>query len=141
MSDTAGRFAETVIEMAGLTMRYGAFEAVQGLDLHVMRGEVFAFLGPNGAGKTTTVEILEGTSATHGGRGARPWTGPGAGRAHEREHPSEPPVERAPQEVQETPPRAAATESLPDPRLNRNGGTSARSHSHLRSHAVVFAAA
>jgi len=31
MSDTAGRFAETVIEMAGLTMRYGAFEAAQGV--------------------------------------------------------------------------------------------------------------
>ena len=30
------------------------------IDLHVSRGEIFAFLGPNGAGKTTTVEILEG---------------------------------------------------------------------------------
>jgi ABC-2 type transport system ATP-binding protein len=52
--------AETVIEVCGLRMRYGAFEAVRGIDLHVRRGEVFAFLGPNGAGKTTTVEILEG---------------------------------------------------------------------------------
>jgi ABC-2 type transport system ATP-binding protein len=33
---------------------------VAGIDLHVSRGEIFAFLGPNGAGKTTTVEILEG---------------------------------------------------------------------------------
>jgi ABC-2 type transport system ATP-binding protein len=41
-------------------MRYGSYEAVRGVDLEVMRGEVFAFLGPNGAGKTTTVEILEG---------------------------------------------------------------------------------
>ena len=41
-------------------MRYGSFEAVRGIDLHIGRGEVFAFLGPNGAGKTTTVEILEG---------------------------------------------------------------------------------
>jgi ABC-2 type transport system ATP-binding protein len=41
-------------------MRYGSLEAVDGVDLHVERGEVFAFLGPNGAGKTTTVEILEG---------------------------------------------------------------------------------
>ncbi|MCL1800669.1 MAG: ABC transporter ATP-binding protein [Promicromonosporaceae bacterium] len=34
--------------------------AVNGLDLTVFQGEVFAILGPNGAGKTTTVEILEG---------------------------------------------------------------------------------
>jgi ABC-2 type transport system ATP-binding protein len=41
-------------------MSYGATEAVRGIDLEVMAGEVFAFLGPNGAGKTSTVEILEG---------------------------------------------------------------------------------
>jgi ABC-2 type transport system ATP-binding protein len=41
-------------------MSYGEVEAVRGIDLEVMPGEVFAFLGPNGAGKTTTVEILEG---------------------------------------------------------------------------------
>jgi ABC-2 type transport system ATP-binding protein len=52
--------AETVISVSGLRMRYGSVEAVRGIDLHVGRGEVFAFLGPNGAGKTTTVEILEG---------------------------------------------------------------------------------
>lgn len=51
---------ENVIEVAGLRMRYGSFEAVKGIDLHVRRGEVFAFLGPNGAGKTSTIEILEG---------------------------------------------------------------------------------
>ena len=48
------------IRVRGLRMRYGALEAVRGLDLDVHVGEVFAFLGPNGAGKTTTVEILEG---------------------------------------------------------------------------------
>ncbi|MDX6603641.1 MAG: type transport system ATP-binding protein [Solirubrobacterales bacterium] len=41
-------------------MSYGETEAVRGIDLEVMPGEIFAFLGPNGAGKTTTVEILEG---------------------------------------------------------------------------------
>ncbi len=46
--------------MRGLRKSYGALEAVRGIDLDVMRGEVFALLGPNGAGKTTTVEILEG---------------------------------------------------------------------------------
>jgi len=43
-----------------LRKRYGAVEAVRGLDFEVARGEVFGLLGPNGAGKTTTVEILEG---------------------------------------------------------------------------------
>jgi len=40
--------------------RYGGATAVDGIDLSVHRGEVFAVLGPNGAGKTTTMEILEG---------------------------------------------------------------------------------
>src|SRR5262249_60783005 len=44
----------------GLGKAYGSTVAVDGLDLTVPRGEVFALLGPNGAGKTTTVEILEG---------------------------------------------------------------------------------
>jgi ABC-2 type transport system ATP-binding protein len=51
---------DAVISVRGLRKRYGAVEAVAGLDLEVARGEIFAFLGPNGAGKTTTVEILEG---------------------------------------------------------------------------------
>ena len=58
---------ETVIDVSGLRMRYGAVEAVRGIDLRVRRGEVFAFLGPNGAGKTTTVEILEGYRLRTGG--------------------------------------------------------------------------
>ncbi len=48
------------IEVRGLVKRYGDLEAVAGIDLTVLEGEVFALLGPNGAGKTTTVEILEG---------------------------------------------------------------------------------
>ncbi len=43
-----------------LHKHYGTKRAVDGLDLRVERGEIFAVLGPNGAGKTTTVEILEG---------------------------------------------------------------------------------
>jgi ABC-2 type transport system ATP-binding protein len=51
---------EPVISVKGLRKSYDGFEAVQGIDLEVGAGEIFAFLGPNGAGKTTTVEILEG---------------------------------------------------------------------------------
>jgi ABC-2 type transport system ATP-binding protein len=51
---------ERVIEIRGLRKTYGDLAAVDGIDLHVDRGEVFALLGPNGAGKTTTTEILEG---------------------------------------------------------------------------------
>ena len=48
------------IEISGLTKAYGANHAVDGLDLTIEQGEVFALLGPNGAGKSTAVEILEG---------------------------------------------------------------------------------
>jgi len=48
------------ISIRGLVKQYGAHRAVDGLDLDIETGEVFALLGPNGAGKTTTVEILEG---------------------------------------------------------------------------------
>jgi ABC-2 type transport system ATP-binding protein len=63
----AGGSKQAVIEVAGLRMSYDGVEAVRGIDLHVRRGEVFAFLGPNGAGKTTTVEILEGYRRRTGG--------------------------------------------------------------------------
>jgi ABC-2 type transport system ATP-binding protein len=49
-----------VISVAGLRKSYGSNSAVDGLDLEIEQGEIFALLGPNGAGKTTTVEILEG---------------------------------------------------------------------------------
>src|ERR1700758_1447948 len=58
---------EPVIEVSGLHKRYGEYEAVRGIDLEVVRGEIFAFLGPNGAGKTTTVEICEGFRKRTGG--------------------------------------------------------------------------
>ncbi|TDD66023.1 ABC transporter ATP-binding protein [Jiangella aurantiaca] len=50
----------TAIRVRGLRKAYAGVTAVDGLDLDVAHGEVFALLGPNGAGKTTTVEILEG---------------------------------------------------------------------------------
>ncbi len=47
------------IRVRGLVKRYGELVALNGLDLEVKEGEVYALLGPNGAGKTTLVEILE----------------------------------------------------------------------------------
>jgi ABC-2 type transport system ATP-binding protein len=49
-----------VIELTGLTKRYGAAVGIQELDLRVEAGEVFGFLGPNGAGKTTTIRCMVG---------------------------------------------------------------------------------
>jgi ABC-2 type transport system ATP-binding protein len=49
-----------VIEVDGLTKRYGEVAACDGISFDVEAGECVALLGPNGAGKTTTVEILEG---------------------------------------------------------------------------------
>ncbi len=51
---------DQAISVRGLRKSYRDTAAVDGVDLSVERGEVFALLGPNGAGKTTTVEILEG---------------------------------------------------------------------------------
>jgi ABC-2 type transport system ATP-binding protein len=58
---------DAAISVRGLVKRYGDRNAVDGLDLDIRRGEIFALLGPNGAGKTTTVEILEGYRERDGG--------------------------------------------------------------------------
>ncbi|GAB3669979.1 ABC transporter ATP-binding protein [Saccharopolyspora tripterygii] len=56
-----------VIEARGLRCRYGAFEAVRGIDFEIQQGELFALLGTNGAGKTTVLETVEGhRAAAHG---------------------------------------------------------------------------
>lgn len=49
-----------VLQVEGLTKRYGAVVAVKNLSLAVNEGEVFGFLGPNGAGKTTSINMLCG---------------------------------------------------------------------------------
>ena len=58
---------DAAISVRGLVKRYGAATAVDGVDLDIRRGEIFALLGPNGAGKTTTVEICEGFRDRDGG--------------------------------------------------------------------------
>ena len=55
------------IHVQGLWKRYGATEAVRGIDLDVRRGEIFGLIGPDGAGKTSTFQILAGVmEATSG---------------------------------------------------------------------------
>ena len=51
---------DTAISMSGVAKRYGAVTALDGVDLEIEAGQVYALLGPNGAGKTTLIEILEG---------------------------------------------------------------------------------
>ncbi|MBE7557935.1 ABC transporter ATP-binding protein [bacterium] len=49
-----------MIEISGLTKRFGSLVAVNNLSLTIPRGEFFGFLGPNGAGKTTTIKMMVG---------------------------------------------------------------------------------
>jgi ABC-2 type transport system ATP-binding protein len=49
-----------IIEVSGITKKFGKFVAINDVSFVVRRGEIFGLLGENGAGKTTTIEILEG---------------------------------------------------------------------------------
>ncbi len=55
--------AEPAIRTQGLGRAFGALWAVRGLNLDVMRGEIFGLVGPDGAGKTTTLRLLAGILA------------------------------------------------------------------------------
>jgi ABC-2 type transport system ATP-binding protein len=53
------RSAETsIVEVKGLTKKFGELVAVNDISFTIAAGEIFAFLGPNGAGKTTTIKML-----------------------------------------------------------------------------------
>ena len=64
----AASTAGPVIRVEGLQRRFGAFQAVKGVDFEVGAGEVFGLLGANGAGKTTTFRMLCGLLPASGGR-------------------------------------------------------------------------
>ena len=57
-----------IIEIDGLTRRFGTRRGVTDVSLTVARGEVFGFLGPNGAGKSTTIRLLLGLYRPTSGR-------------------------------------------------------------------------
>ncbi|MFC7523446.1 ABC transporter ATP-binding protein [Parapedobacter sp. GCM10030251] len=58
---------QPIIQLEGLTKKYGDFVAVDHLDLSIRKGEIFGLLGPNGAGKSTTILMMLGlTEPTSG---------------------------------------------------------------------------
>ena len=61
--------SEPVIDVAGITKRFGDKTVVDGIDLRVERGEIYGFLGPNGSGKTTFIRMLCGLLTPDAGSG------------------------------------------------------------------------
>jgi ABC-2 type transport system ATP-binding protein len=59
----------TVIDVHGLTKRFGDKTVVKDVDLAVSEGEIVGFLGPNGSGKTTTIRMICGLLKPDGGEG------------------------------------------------------------------------
>ncbi len=61
--------AESVIDVHGLTKRFGAKTVVDDVSLRVPRGAIYGFLGPNGSGKTTTIRMVCGLLRADAGSG------------------------------------------------------------------------
>jgi len=57
-----------LLELKGLTKRFGGLMAVKNLDLSIERGEIFGLIGPNGAGKTTVFNIIMGSFSPSEGK-------------------------------------------------------------------------
>ena len=64
----AGPIADSIVRIEGLTKRFGAITAVDGVDLEIRRGELFALLGGSGCGKTTLLRMLAGFEVPDSGR-------------------------------------------------------------------------
>jgi ABC-2 type transport system ATP-binding protein len=61
--------SELVIDVAGVTKRFGDKTVVNAIDVQVRRGEIYGFLGPNGSGKTTFIRMLCGLLTPDAGSG------------------------------------------------------------------------
>jgi branched-chain amino acid transport system ATP-binding protein len=59
---------DSILEIDGLEVRYGAVPAVRGVDLKVGRGEIVGLIGPNGAGKSSTLHAVMGAVPAHSGQ-------------------------------------------------------------------------
>jgi ABC-2 type transport system ATP-binding protein len=60
--------SDTILEVTGLTKKYGGKAVVKAISFSVKKGEIFGILGPNGAGKTTTLEMIETLRSIDGGK-------------------------------------------------------------------------
>ncbi|WP_344179732.1 ATP-binding cassette domain-containing protein, partial [Streptomyces albidochromogenes] len=63
-----GHPSPPAVSTLGLRKSYGDKTVLDGIDLHIPAGSVFALLGPNGAGKTTVVKILSTLIGADGGQ-------------------------------------------------------------------------
>src|SRR5437762_1095136 len=69
MRDNPETTGELVIDVTGVTKRFGDKTVVNAIDLQVRRGEIYGFLGPNGSGKTTFIRMLCGLLTPDAGSG------------------------------------------------------------------------
>jgi branched-chain amino acid transport system ATP-binding protein len=76
--------SEPLLEIAGLSKRFGGFVALDGIDLAVNRGERVGLIGPNGSGKSTLVNCICGTLANESGSIRFGGKDIGALKTHER---------------------------------------------------------
>ena len=63
MSETSPVAGATVLRACGITMRYGAVEALADVDMQLRRGEVLGLVGDNGAGKSTLIKCIGGVQS------------------------------------------------------------------------------
>jgi ABC-2 type transport system ATP-binding protein len=69
MASTIAAAYDAVIDVTGLTKRYGGRAVVDDFAIRVKRGQIYGFLGPNGSGKTTTIRMLCGLLTPDSGEG------------------------------------------------------------------------